>query len=85
MARVLLTLIVGLFAGVMPAQAQQTFFVQIEAQPTIARAQASIERFLPNVRDLNGFDLGNGWFGIALGPYAEDQAASILSNLRSAR
>lgn len=85
MARFLLTLFVIVFAGMSPAKAQQTFFVQIEAQPSLAQAQASIQRFLSRVQDVNGFDLGNGWFGIALGPYAEEQANSILINLQGAR
>ncbi|MEO1138791.1 MAG: serine protease [Pseudomonadota bacterium] len=85
MTRIFLSLVFVVLAGVVPAQAQQQVFIQIEAQPSLARAEASIRRYAAQVQDVNGFALGSGWYGIALGPYRDGEAGAILRNLRSAR
>lgn len=68
-----------------PASAQQQVFIQIEAQPSLAQAQRSLQGYAERFGDLNGFALRTGWFGIALGPYPEEDASTILNNLREAR
>ncbi|MEM9844481.1 MAG: serine protease [Pseudomonadota bacterium] len=68
-----------------PAPAQQQVFIQIEAQPSLVQAQKSLRDYAERFRDLNGFALRSGWFGIALGPYPEEEATTILRNLRAAR
>src|SRR6056297_1165667 len=67
------------------AQAQSAVFVQIEAQPSLARAQESLRGYAADLNDVNGFSLGGGWYAIALGPYNPDQAADMLSALRAER
>lgn len=67
------------------AQAQSAVFVQIEAQPSLARAQESLRGYAADLNDVNGFSLGGGWYAIALGPYSPDQAADVLSALRAER
>lgn len=73
-----------LLGGAARAGAQEVW-VQIEARPTLreaedrARAYASV---FPNVR---GYDIGKGWYGIVLGPYAPDAAAHQLDVLRQER
>jgi len=67
------------------AVAQQTAWIQIEAQPTLSAAQeraAIYDRQLDNVA---GFSVGRGWFGIMLGPYTRDDAETLLRQLRRDR
>ncbi|WP_353474944.1 trypsin-like peptidase domain-containing protein [Salipiger sp. H15] len=80
-----------LFAGataVMLAQgaaAQQgdVVYIQIEAQPSLNEAEARLRDYARGLTDVNGFSLGGGWYGIALGPFAPDVAAEQLRNLRA--
>ncbi|MFB9150349.1 serine protease [Roseovarius ramblicola] len=53
-------------------------WVQIEAQPTLAEARASARFYARDLPDVNGFSVGRGWYGIALGPYREDEAERVL-------
>ncbi|MDF1854812.1 serine protease [Pseudooceanicola sp.] len=67
-----------------PAVAQQELvWVQIEAQPTLADAQASIRNYAARLQDVNGFSLGGGWYAVALGPYTRDDAGRVLFVLRN--
>lgn len=66
-------------------QQQNLAFVQIEAQPSLARAQASIRRYAADLQDVNGFTIGSGWYAIALGPYTPEDAARVLQVYRAER
>lgn len=66
-------------AGIEGARA---LWVQIEAQPTLAEAQASARRYARDIADVNGFSVGRGWYGIALGPYTEQEAERVLDVYR---
>jgi len=68
-----------------PAQAQDAAWIQVEAQPSLNRAQSSIRNYAARLSDVNGFSLGSGWYAIALGPYSADQAAQLLRVLRADR
>lgn len=68
-----------------PARAQQQVFIQIEAQPSLAQARRSLQGYADRFGNLNGFALRSGWFGIALGPYPEEEAAGVLRSLRAAQ
>src|SRR6056297_1820702 len=57
-------------------------WVQIEAQPTLAEARASARLYARDLPDVNGFSVGRGWYGIALGPYREDEAERVLEVYR---
>ena len=67
-----------------PATAQERAWIQIEAQPTLARAQASLRDYAARLADVNGFTLGAGWYAIALGPFEEQTARDTLRRLRRA-
>ncbi|MBC7165288.1 MAG: trypsin-like peptidase domain-containing protein [Roseovarius sp.] len=58
------------------------FFVQIEAQPSLAEAQARARDHARNLPDVNGFALPSGWYAIALGPYDENDAVRVLAVYR---
>ena len=64
---------------------QETAWVQIEAQPSLFAAQESIRAYAAELQDVNGFSLGGGWYAIALGPYAPDEAARVLRVYRAER
>jgi len=82
MARLLLAFFLSLFIG-FPAFAQQTVWIQIEAQRTLTDAQESARGYAAaGVDDVNGFALPGNWYGIALGPYAAVDANAQLSALR---
>jgi S1-C subfamily serine protease len=69
-------------AGV--AHAQQSYWVQLEAHPTLRDAEDAARGFAPSVPDVNGFRLGaSGWYAIALGPYTEAAATERLLELRA--
>ena len=71
---------VMLMAGV--AAAQQQSWVQVEAQPTLAEAEARAGAYAAAFPDVVGYRLGSRWYGIALGPYSATEAAQRLSDLR---
>ncbi|ETX29755.1 trypsin-like peptidase domain-containing protein [Roseivivax isoporae] len=79
--RVLGAVVALVWAGA--AMAQDAWFVQIEAQPTLGRAEERVRDYSSYLQDVNGFDLGSGWYGIALGPYSRAEAEARLSGLRA--
>jgi peptidoglycan hydrolase-like protein with peptidoglycan-binding domain len=70
-----------LWAGVVLAQGSA--WVQIEARPTAGAAQERAEFYAGSLPDVQGYRLASGWYAIALGPYSEFEAASVLSQLRA--
>ncbi|EAQ05015.1 peptidoglycan binding domain protein [Pseudooceanicola batsensis HTCC2597] len=65
------------------AQSDDLVWVQIEAQPSIALAEDAIRGYADRLQDVNGFALGGGWYGIALGPYTREDATRVLQVLRA--
>lgn len=76
--------VVSLLLSLRAALAQDAVFIQIEAQPSLARAEERARDYASVLQDVNGFFLGAGWYGIALGPYAPDAASALLTRLRRA-
>ncbi|MBU2983467.1 trypsin-like peptidase domain-containing protein [Lentibacter algarum] len=62
---------------------QDPVWIQIEAQPSLSRAQERARAFSATLPDVNGFALGGGWYGVALGPYLPDDAREVLRVYRS--
>ncbi|WGH79078.1 serine protease [Jannaschia ovalis] len=65
-----------------PVRAQDPVFVQIEAHPSLREAQERARAYGGILQAVNGFSLGGGWYGIALGPFDEAQAEATLLGLR---
>lgn len=89
MIRVFLTAVIltlTSLSGTMAQQsggAQELVWIQIEAQPNLAKVNEALRRRSSELQDVNGFDLnGTGWLVVALGPYEEADANRILSRLR---
>mgnify|MGYP000657512853 CR=1 FL=1 len=70
-----------LIAG--PGMAQDTVWVQVEAQPTLTAAQTRVRAYDAQLDDVAGYYLGGGWYGIVLGPYARPDADALLRRLRN--
>ena len=84
MHRIISALLLSLIVA-LPASAQQTAWVQIEAQRTLTGAQDAARGYAARgVEDVSGFALPGGWYGIAIGPYAEADATAQLRRLRAA-
>lgn len=79
-----LAIIVLLVLGGRPALAQEeVLWVQIEAQPSLESARDRAQIYATDLPDVNGFELGAGWFAIALGPYLRNDAEQVLRVYRS--
>ncbi len=78
-------LFVTAMTGMATAQgrADDVVFVQLEAHPSLQTAQRRAQVFGDNLSDVNGFSLGGGWYGIALGPYRRDDAQQVLQVFRN--
>lgn len=84
MVRIFSALILSFFMA-LPLAAQQPVWVQIEAQRTLTGAQDAARGYAAaGVDDLTGFALPGGWYAIALGPYAPNDANAQLQTLRRA-
>lgn len=67
------------------AQAQEQFWIQIEAQPTLRDAQDRARAYTGVFPDVAGFQLTSGWYAVAVGPYAPDVVQARLAALTAER
>lgn len=74
-----LALTVAVIAGRVEAQAQA--WVQVEARPTLAEADARAADYATRLPGIVGYRLPSGWYAIALGPFTRDEAQSELAQL----
>ncbi len=65
------------------ARAEAQVWIQIEAKNSRPAAEDRARDWAMNLPDVHGHALASGWFAIALGPYAADEAATRLSELRA--
>lgn len=61
--------------------AQQLFWVQIEANSTLAQSQERAQLYSELFDNLAGFQLTTGWYALVIGPYADEEQA--LADRRS--
>ncbi len=76
--------ILALLVMVGAARAQDAW-VQIEALPTLARAEERARAWGATFPEVNGFRLRSGWYAIVLGPFSAEAAANRLFALQSER
>lgn len=67
---------------VRPALAQEQVFIQVEAQPTLAEAEARVQAYVIEFDNVVGYRLNSGWYAIAIGPYSRFDGERTLRNLR---
>ncbi|MFN3281094.1 MAG: serine protease [Tabrizicola sp.] len=60
-------------------------WVQVEAHPDLPTALERARAYAAEFPETAGFALGSGWYGIALGPYPEDEAPVRLGLLKRDR
>ncbi|WP_298843774.1 serine protease [uncultured Roseobacter sp.] len=85
MLRYVIVLAVLVLAPLQTAQAQgsqDVVWVQIAARPSLAEAVDQAAEFARALEDVAGFDMGRGWFAIALGPYTREDAEQVLQVYR---
>ena len=81
MNRILSGTLLGLALG-NAALAQDTpAWIQIEAQPTLAKAQERVRAWAGEFPDVAGYELDSGWYSIVLGPYSETDARALRDRL----
>ena len=86
--RNLLTLTLVMWSLVLPAAAQSTdevVWIQIEAQSSLRAGTEAARDYAEILEDVNGFALGGGWYGVALGPYTRADAETALRSYRRDR
>jgi len=66
------------------AEAQSTW-VQVEARPTLAEAEARARTYSQTFPSVAGFRLRSGWYAIALGPFPQERAVAELRALLAER
>ncbi len=73
----------GLALGTAPAaEAQDRVWLQLEAHPDLATAEARVRAYSRILPDVNGYQMRSGWYAIALGPYSQTDANQLLNGLR---
>ena len=85
MTRLFLALLAALFllpATVGAQSADEVVWIQIEAQPNLSSATERARAYGGSLEDVNGFALGGGWYGIAVGPYLRSDAELLLRSYR---
>ncbi|MCK4712062.1 MAG: trypsin-like peptidase domain-containing protein, partial [Marinosulfonomonas sp.] len=65
-----------------PTNAQQSAWIQIEAQPSLREGQGRARAYAGVFENVNGFSIGAGWYAVALGPYTPAGAVADLDRLR---
>lgn len=81
----LLKVILSLMVLALPVQAQDTSWVQVEAQPTLREAQERARAYGAQFgASVSGFQLSSGWYAIAIGPFGVDAAPIELRDMRRA-
>jgi hypothetical protein len=71
------------YAAVAQLASTGSVWIQLEAQPDRPSAMQSIERYMRDFGNVVGFDIGAGWFGVALGPYEEDAVEAVWQEFHS--
>ena len=63
--------------------AQDSRWIQIEAQPSLLDAETRARIYAQEFPDTQAYSIGSGWYAITLGPLPEDQADLRMSQLRA--
>ncbi len=79
-------LILALVMSTGTAAAQDSFWLQIEAQPNLREAETRARAYSGVFDDVQGYRLGSGWYAITLGPFPDRASADArLRELRRER
>lgn len=78
---VLALTVVAFFGLAGGAQAQDRVWLQIEAHPNLATAEARVRAYSQLLDNVNGFRATTGLYAVALGPYEPDTGRLVLQQL----
>lgn len=68
----------------MGAAAQsETVWLQVEARRSVASASEAARSYAQDLDNVTGFSLGNGFYGVALGPYTAADAQALSAQLKA--
>ncbi len=73
-----LTLCISTAAHAQSNDPDEVVWVQIEAQPSLARATDRARAYTTLLEDVNGFAVGGGWYAVVVGPYRRADAFIVL-------
>ena len=79
---VLSFLLILCFSAFTATAQQQNSWIQLESHPNLAVTEQAIRAYGAQIDDVNGFNLGGGWYAVALGPYSADEAENVMISLR---
>lgn len=65
------------------AEAQESVWVQVEAQPNLQAGQARARAYAGRFGNVRGFAMRSGWYAVVLGPYSESGAQNTLQRLQA--
>ena len=63
--------------------APRQVWIQLETRLHLEDSLDSIKIYARDLTNVNGFEIDGGWFGVAIGPYAPEQADANLQKLRA--
>ncbi len=63
--------------------ADDSLWVQVEAQPSLLEAEDRARKYAERLPNVHAFSLGSGWYAIAVGPYTQDEIELEYQNLRT--
>ncbi|MBT6098595.1 MAG: peptidoglycan-binding protein, partial [Marinovum sp.] len=63
--------------------ADDSLWVQIEAQPSLLEAEDRARKYAVRLPNVHAFSLGSGWYAIAVGPFTQDEIELEYQNLRN--
>lgn len=82
--RTLATLLFLTLALTGAARAQDPVWLQIEAHPSLREAEERARAYAGMFPDVGAYDIGRGWYAIAIGPLADrDAARAELARMRT--
>ncbi|MCB1334447.1 MAG: peptidoglycan-binding protein [Roseivivax sp.] len=83
MVRLAFFILFSLAISLQRAEAQESYYIQIEAHPSTEMTNARARDFDTALDQVNAFELNGGWSAVALGPFSRTEAQSLLRVLRS--
>ncbi len=83
MLRRLIFVLIVTFVGAAPSWAQQKgTWIQVEAKATEAEAMERISVYSAIMPEVGGFELTNGWFAVAIGPFSSLESEFLIAQFR---
>lgn len=83
MRRQILSMVMGLILLPGFLFADDSLWVQIEAQPSLLEAEDRARSYALRLPNVQAFSLGSGWYAVAMGPYTQEEVELEYQDLRN--